>query len=55
MHCNVPRVGQLVGVEVTVTVTVVIIVVNSGDAKRNKEQLSHEALATYSDMKEQLK
>ena len=59
MQSNVPRVGQLVGVGVTVTVTVVIIVMCSGDAvsthKRNKEQFSHEALATYSDMKEQIK
>ena len=33
MHCNVPRLGQLIGVGVTVTVTsLVIIVMNSGDA-----------------------
>ena len=41
MQCNVPRVGQLVGVGVTVTVTVVVTVMNSGDAvsthERNKE------------------
>ena len=57
MHYDVPRVGQLVGVGVTVTVTVVIIVMCSGDAvsTRNKEQLSHEALATYFNMKEQIK
>ena len=44
MHCDVPRVGQLVGVGVTVTVTVVVIVMNSGDAvsthKRNKEYIA---------------
>ena len=32
MHCNVPRLRQLVGVGVTITVTVVVIVMNSGDA-----------------------
>ena len=48
--CNVPRVGQLVGVGVTVTVTVVVIVMNSGDAvstyKRNKILPSGDALNT---------
>ena len=52
MNCNVPRLGQLVGVGVTVTVTVVVIVMNSGEAvstyKGNKQYLSTEALATYS-------
>ena len=47
-HCNVPRLGQLVGVGVTVTVTVVVMVMNSGDAvsthEGNKQQLSNETL-----------
>ena len=30
-HCNVPALGDLVGVGVTVTVTVVVIVMSSGD------------------------
>ena len=45
----------MVGVGVTVTVTVVVIVMNSGDAvsthEGNKQYLSPEALATYSNMK----
>ena len=32
MNCNVPRLGQLVGVGVTVTNIVVVIVINSWDA-----------------------
>ena len=54
MHCNVPRLGQLVGVEVTVTVTMVVIIINSGDAvsthEGDKQQLSPKALATISGM-----
>ena len=47
-HCNIPALGQLVGVGVTVTVTVVVIVMNSGDAvsthKTSKISLSADAL-----------
>ena len=55
-QCNVPALGQLVGVGVTVTVTVVVVVMNSGDAvstheTNNSSHLKH-ALATISDMKE---
>ena len=32
LQCNVPALGELVGVGVTVTVTVVVIVMSSGDA-----------------------
>ena len=49
-HCNLPALGELVGVGVTVTVTVVVIVMSSGDAvsthKRNKISLSADALNT---------
>ena len=38
MNCNVPRLGQLVGVGVTVTVTVVVIVINSWDAVSTHEK-----------------
>ena len=59
MHSNVPRLGQLVGVEITITDIVVIIVMNSGDAvsihERNKRWLSPKTLATYSDMNKNVK
>ena len=49
-HCNVPALGQLVGVGVTVTVTVVVIVMSSGNAvsthKTSKISLSADALNT---------
>ena len=49
-YCNVPALGQLVGVGVTVTVTVVVIVMSSGDAvsthKTSKISLSADALNT---------
>ena len=49
-YCNVPALGQLVGVGVTVTVTVVVIVMNSGDDvstyKTNKISPSANALNT---------
>ena len=44
-HCNVPALGQLVGVGVTVMVTVVVIVMSSGNAvSTHKISLSADAL-----------
>ena len=36
-QCNVPALGELVGVGVTVTVTVVVIVMSSGNAVSTHE------------------